>query len=113
MPFQFLGATSAESSGSPLTLVFLMVIAVLYFTWFRPSRKKMIAERARLSLFEIGDEVQTSTGMVGTAIREADGLITLRTRSGVELDFVRRAIMGRYVPPTSEPSHDGGDEQAR
>ncbi|MBU6233462.1 MAG: preprotein translocase subunit YajC [Acidobacteria bacterium] len=113
MPFPVLGATSAESSGSPMTLIFLLVILVLYLTWFRPNRKKMMAERARLSLFEIGDEVQTTTGMVGTAVREADGLITVRTRSGVELEFVRRAILGRYVAPTQEPSDEGGSEQDR
>ena len=29
--------------------------------------------------------------------------ITIRTSSGTELDFVRRAIAGRYVPPTAGP----------
>ena len=110
MPFQLVAAASSQPSGSPFTLVFLIVMAVLYFAWFRPSRKKMIAERARLSVFEMGDLVQTSTGMVGTAVSETDGLITVRTRSGVELEFVRRAILGRYVPPTPTPSTDGGNE---
>ena len=103
MSLALLGATTAQPAPAFMRFLPLIVLAAAYFVWFRPRMNKIKAERARVTTFEIGDRVQTVGGLVGTAVFEADGIITIRTSSGTELDFVRRAIAGRYVPPTAGP----------
>jgi preprotein translocase YajC subunit len=66
-----LAATSSKSSSSPLlTLAPLLIIGVLgYFFFIRPQQRKAQAAReAKGSGIEVGDEVQTVGGIVGTVL---------------------------------------------
>lgn len=113
MTLALLGASTAQPAPAYMRFLPLVVLAAAYFLWFRPRMKKIQAERARVTTFEIGDRVQTVGGLVGTAVSEIDGVVTVRTASGVELDFVRRAIAGKYVAPaagTPSEQNDGSQE---
>jgi len=110
MPLALLGATTAQPAPAFMRFLPLIVLAAAYFLWFRPRMNKIKAERARVTTFEIGDRVQTVGGLVGTAVSETDGIITIRTASGTELEFVRRAIAGRYVPSTPVPQSEESQE---
>jgi len=114
MTFALLGATTAQPAPAFMRFLPLIVLAAAYFLWFRPRMNKIKAERAKVTTFEIGDRVQTVGGLVGTAVSELDGVVTVRSASGVELDFVRRAIAGRYVAPvtpdTPAPKSDESQE---
>ena len=64
-------AASSKSSSSPLlTLLPLLAIGVLgYFFFIRPQqRKSQAARQAQGSGIEVGDEVQTVGGIVGTVL---------------------------------------------
>jgi preprotein translocase YajC subunit len=64
-------AASSKSSSSPLlTLLPLLAIGVLgYFFFIRPQQRKAQANRqAQGSGIEVGDEVQTVGGIVGTVL---------------------------------------------
>lgn len=112
MPFALLAAATAQPAPAYMRFLPLVVLAAAYFLWFRPRMKKVQAERARVTTFEIGDRVQTVGGLVGTALSERDGVVTIRTSSGVELDFVRRAIAGKYVPAgTNSPAEENDESQ--
>jgi preprotein translocase subunit YajC len=66
-----LAATSSKSSTNPLlTLAPLLIIGVLgYFFFIRPQqRKSQAARKAQGSGIEVGDEVQTVGGIVGTVL---------------------------------------------
>lgn len=110
MPLALIGATTAQPAPAYMRFLPLVVLAAAYFLWFRPRMKKVQAERARVTTFELGDRVQTVGGLVGTALSENDGVVTIRTASGVELEFVRRAIAGKYVTPASEAQVQKNDE---
>lgn len=110
MALALLGATTAQPAPEYMRFLPLVVLAAAYFLWFRPRMKKIQAERARVTTFEIGDRVQTVGGLVGTAVSEVDGVVKVRTDSGVELDFVRRAIAGKYVPPVVDAPAQQNDE---
>ena len=110
MNLAILGATTAQPAPAYMRFLPLVVLAAAYFLWFRPRMKKIQAERSRVNTFEIGDRVQTVGGLIATAVAENEGIVTVRTASGMELDFVHRAIAGRYVAPVSPETPTSNDE---
>jgi preprotein translocase YajC subunit len=75
-------ATSSKSTSSPLlTLLPLLAIGVLgYFFFIRPQqRKAQAARQAQGSGIEVGDEVQTVGGVIGTVLEIHGDRYTLLT----------------------------------
>ena len=93
-------ATQATQKGNPL-VTFLMVAAFFSFYWFymRPRNKKRREQMMQSRNFEIGDEIQTIGGLIATVTAIDNDKIAVRTNSGVELSFIKRAIAGKYKPP--------------
>jgi preprotein translocase subunit YajC len=74
--------TKSSSSGSALyTLLPLLAIGVLgYFFFIRPQQRKAQAARAKQgSGYEVGDEVQTVGGVIGTVLEIHGDRYTLLT----------------------------------
>ena len=89
-------ATSSKKSGSPAFLIILVVIAVAgYFFFLRPQQAKARAARANVgSGYEVGDEVQTIGGVVGTILEIHGDRYTLLTGS-----------IGERRQPRRRPAH--------
>ncbi|MFI5035830.1 MAG: preprotein translocase subunit YajC [Acidimicrobiales bacterium] len=99
-------ATKAKSSSSWILLVYVAVFAALYYFYIRPRSRRTKAARVEARQVEVGDRAQTVGGFVGEVIRRSDQLITLRSSSGAELDFIPSAIARRYDPVVSESADD-------
>lgn len=93
-------AKTTTHSGLPPALIFLYVIVIgaVYYFYLRPRNKRMKTQRLEQNKVEVGERAQTIGGLVGTVVKNQDGLVTIRTDSGVELDFITRAIAGKYSP---------------
>ena len=96
----FASATSSSSShGSPaIILIYIVLFAALYFFFIRPRSQKAKAQRLEARKVEVGDRAQTVGGFVGTVVSRTDEFVTLRSSTGVELDFIPSAIARRYDP---------------
>ncbi len=96
----FAATTSSSSShGSPaIILVYIALFGALYFFFIRPRSQKAKAQRLEARKVEVGDRAQTVGGIVGMVVTRTDEFVTLRTASGVELDFIPSAIARRYNP---------------
>jgi preprotein translocase YajC subunit len=72
---------SSSSSSAFLTLLPLLAIGVLgYFFFIKPQQRKAQAARAKQgSGYEVGDEVQTVGGVIGTVLEIHDDRYTLLT----------------------------------
>jgi preprotein translocase subunit YajC len=113
---------ATKSSSSPLILViYALVFGGLYFFYLRPRSRKQKAARTQARQVEVGERARTIGGLIGTVVSRTDEVVTLRTASGVELEFIPSAIAGRVDPvPTpsegtdtpehEEPSHEGDDK---
>jgi preprotein translocase subunit YajC len=125
-----LAATSKSSSNPLITLLPLLAIGVLgYFFFIRPQQRKAQAARsAQSSDIEVGDEVQTVGGVIGTVLEihgERYTLLTGALGDDGNLDgpqptrivFVRQAI-ARKIEPIEDirvddaPVTDGTDVKA-
>ena len=98
----------AKTSGSSSTILILYVVvfAAIYFFYLRPRSRKQKAARQEARKVEVGDVAQTIGGFVGTVVNQTDEFVTIRSSSGVELDFVPAAIARRYDPVVPESTDD-------
>ena len=117
-----LAAAATKSSSSPvIIIIYVIIFGGLYFFYLRPRSRKQKAARAQARQVDVGERARTIGGIIGTIVSRTDESVTLRTASGVELDFIPSAIAGRIdpVPPSSDdddaaesddPSHEGDDK---
>ena len=94
-------------------LIFILFLfAILYFLMWRPQQRRIRAMQALQSSLQLGDEIITSAGFLGT-IRRFDGeVVTIELSPGVEARVNRRAISGR-VAPDIPPADDVIDDEER
>ena len=104
-------AATKSSSSSLITLLPLVAIGLLgYFFFIRPQqRKAQAARQGQGSAFEVGDEVQTVGGVVGTVLEVHGDRYTLLTGAlgddgnldgpqPTRIVFVRQAIAKKIEP---------------
>jgi preprotein translocase YajC subunit len=107
----FLVAASKSSSSGLITLLPLVAIGLLgYFFFIRPQQRKAQAARATQgSGYDVGDEVQTVGGVIGTVLEVHGDRYTLLTGAlgddgnldgpqPTRIVFVRQAIAKKIDP---------------
>jgi preprotein translocase YajC subunit len=107
----FLVAASKSSSSGLITLLPLVAIGLLgYFFFIRPQqRKAQAARQSQGSGYEVGDEVQTVGGVIGTVLEVHGDRYTLLTGAlgddgnldgpqPTRIVFVRQAIAKKIDP---------------
>ena len=94
-------------------LIFILFLfAILYFVMWRPQQRRIRAMQALQASLQLGDEIITSAGFLGT-IRRFDGeVVTIELSPGVEARVNRRAISGR-VGPDTPAADDATDDEER
>jgi preprotein translocase subunit YajC len=100
----------ASSSSSSILIIYVVVFGGLYFFYLRPRSRKQKAQRQQTRKVEVGQRAQTIGGFVGTVVKNEGDLVTLRSASGVELDFIPSAIARRYDPVVPESTDDHPSE---
>ena len=91
----------AQSNPILTFLPFLLMIVVVWFLLIRPQRKRQKEHQGMLSQLTKGDEVVTSSGILGTIIgfNEKKNTVTLRvgddSRSEVKIEFLRSSVAGK------------------
>ena len=74
-------------------IVFLIGLFVLfYFIAIRPQRKRQKEHAAMVAALEKGNEVITSSGILGKITRLEDNFVVLQVAENVELKFQRSYI---------------------
>src|SRR4051812_30172994 len=81
----------------PLMFVALWAIVIL------PQQRRMKAHRALVSVLEVGQEVMTTSGIIGTITAIDDEVLHLEVAPGVTLRIVRAAIAQQMHEPEPEP----------
>jgi preprotein translocase subunit YajC len=87
----------------------LILIAIFYFFFIRPSAKKQKDQKAFLVSLEKGKEVVTSSGIIGKISKITDRDITLQVS---EKNFIRMTI-GSISNELTEAYLKGDDKDAK
>lgn len=108
-----LAASKTTKSSSPVgTIVyFAFLIAIGYFVWrsFGRNRRRQ-ADRQRTLTAELhpGQEVLTTSGIIGTVLDSLGDRVTIETAPGTRMTLLRSAIARpiEAEPPAPEPDED-------
>jgi preprotein translocase subunit YajC len=108
-------ASKSSSSGSALTVPLLIVLVFVgfYFLLIRPQRRRQQQVQRQQNTVAPGARVRTTAGMYATVIDVDGDDVVLEVAPGVEIRYLRRAIMEVLTP--GEPAEEAeayGDEPA-
>jgi preprotein translocase subunit YajC len=82
----------------PSVLIFALVVLVLYFVGVAlPRKRARLAQAELLAGIEIGDEVLTAGGLLGTVCGLDGEILQLELAEDVTVRIDRRAIAGRVL----------------
>jgi preprotein translocase subunit YajC len=87
------GGAQQPPGGEMFQFAFLIGIFVLfYFIAIRPQRKRQKEHQSMLESLSVGDEIATSSGILGKVRKIEDNFVVLKVADNVELRFQKVAI---------------------
>jgi preprotein translocase subunit YajC len=99
------GAASAIG-GQPgimgMLMPFALMFGVLYFLMIRPQQKKMKEQQSMLSALSHGDEVVTTSGMLGKITGITDKVVTLEVADNVRVKMLKSQVSQVVKGPIKE-----------
>jgi preprotein translocase subunit YajC len=98
---------ASSSSGSSLTFPILIVLVFVgfYFLMIRPQRRRQQRVQQQQNTVAPGAQVRTTAGMYATVVEVDGDDVVLEVAPGVEVRYLRRAIM-EVIQPGDEPEND-------
>ena len=91
----------------------IIVFAGMYFLILRPQQKRMKESEAMVRAADIGDEVATVGGVIGTIVAEEDeNIVSLEVDTDVELRVQRRSIGEIITKSEAVEEADSGSDDA-
>ena len=85
-------AQAPQQSLMGMALPFVIMLTVMYFLMIRPQQKKMKEHQAMMSSLKDGDEVVTSSGIIGTIQGMSDKVVTLEVAKNVQMKVLRSQV---------------------
>jgi len=89
-------------------ILIIPLLAVMYFLMIRPQQQRIRAQQEAIRSVEVGDEVVTAAGLIGTIVALDDEVVHLEIADGVEVRVARMAI-GRRLAEADVVSTTGHD----
>lgn len=89
-------------------LPFVLLLALMWFMLIRPQQARLRKQRELVASVQVGDEVLTAGGVIGTVRVLTDDELRLEVGPGVEVRVLRAAVT-RRLGPDSPPAGEGTD----
>jgi preprotein translocase subunit YajC len=102
---------ASKSSGSSLTFPILIVLVFVgfYFLMIRPQRRRQQQVQQQQRTVAPGAQVRTTAGMYATVVEVDGDDVVLEVAPGVEVRYLRRAIMEVITPGDADEAEAPGD----
>jgi preprotein translocase subunit YajC len=110
-----LAATAGKSGFNPSTLILILIVVVaFYFLMIRPQQRRKQAAAQQSNNVEPGARVRTTAGMYATVVDTDGDDVILEVAPGVEVRYMKRAIMEVVSPgePVDDTMTDDADYDA-
>ena len=104
-----------ESGGNPLSILILILpIAAIFWLFIGPQRKQRQRQQSLMSSIDVGDEVVTNGGIIGTITHIEDYVVHLEIDHDVVIRVAKSAISqsASASEPTSKASGSGSAKPA-
>ena len=103
----FLAATSTSKGFNPTTLILILVVVVgFYLLMIRPQQRRRQQAQQQQSSVQPGARVRTTAGMYATVVDVDGDDVVLEVAPGVEVRYLRRAIMDVVGPSEDSVAED-------
>ena len=86
------GAPAGQPDGTFSLVMIVAIFVLFYFMLIRPQNKRAKEHRQLVSTLKKGDEVMTSSGMLGKVVSLDDQYIKVSLADGVEVTMQKSAI---------------------
>ena len=97
------GAVAANQSPWSALLMWLPLIAIVYFMMIRPNQKREKARQTMISELKKGDRVLLAAGFYGRVVKAGEQIFTIELARGVNIEVDRNAIAAKVDANTAPP----------
>jgi preprotein translocase subunit YajC len=109
-----LAATSTKSSGfNPSTLILILIVVVaFYLLMIRPRQRRQQQAQQQRNTVQPGARVRTTAGMYATVVDVDGDDVILEVAPGVEVRYMKRAVMDVVSPGDAVDEDEAQDDEA-
>ena len=105
-------ASSSGSSFNPTSLILILVVIVgVYMLMIRPQRRRQQQAQQSQNKLLPGARVRTTAGMYATVVDVDGDDVVLEVAPGVEVRYMRRAVMDVVSPGEETPDDSYSDTE--
>lgn len=108
-----LAATTSKSSGfNPTSLLIILVLVVaFYMLMIRPQQRRRQQAQQKQNTVQPGARVRTTAGMYATVVDVDGDDVVLEVAPGVEVRYMRRAVMDVVSPGETVEDETVADDE--
>jgi len=93
-------ATEAAASDWTSFIPMVVIFVLFYFMLLRPQLKQAKEQRAMIAALQKGDEVVTSSGIIGTVTKVAENIVSVEIASGVVINVQKPSVQTKLEKGT-------------
>jgi preprotein translocase subunit YajC len=106
----------AQAGGGAASTIPLMLgmFAIIYFVMIRPQQKQAKEQQAMLGALKKGDDVITSSGILGKVFAVDEKVVTVEIASNVKVRMLKSSVQAKVtVEPRVEKSASSDSSEAK
>ncbi len=113
MQFPLVLAQAASGGGMGGNIVFFLALfAIMYFVLIRPQQKQAKEQQTLMAGLKKGDDVVTSSGLLGKIFAVDDKVISLEISNGVKVRMLKSSVQARVnIEPAKTDSAEPKKEE--
>lgn len=109
VPTVFAQAAGGGTGGMNIVF-FVALFAIMYFVLIRPQQKQAKEQQTMLAALKKGDDVITSSGILGKVFAVDEKVVTVEIARDVKVRMLKSSVQGKVtVEPRVEKSEGGSD----
>ena len=105
-------ATKSSSSALTFPILIVLVFVGFYFLMIRPQRRRQQAVQQQQKTVSPGARVRTTAGMYATVVAVDGDDVVLEVAPGVEVRYLKRAIMEVVAPGEADEAETYADGES-
>jgi preprotein translocase subunit YajC len=86
-----------------MVILLPLLLIAMWFLTIRPQQQRLRNQRALVASLQVGDEVVTVGGLIGTVTAVQDVEIRLDLGGGTNVRIARQAVQARLGPDLEDP----------
>ena len=97
-------ATGSAASDWTSFVPMIVIFVLFYFMLVRPQMKQAKEQREMIAALQKGDEVVTSSGILGQVTKISDTVISLEIATAIVINIQKTAVQAKLEKGTIKPA---------